>query len=255
MAIPRRKSITPGPPTSEANRASCCSMPCLDYVFFSGASPRTPVLAGLSCIFEYIFSLYLWGSVRCCLAIHYRGCVRRGVRRAWGCNRHKVNCNFPAGSFRHASCIVPHRHRGAADREMLLAEEALLSACLSSAMIRASQTPRRAPVGILRTMAGRRCHRGGGSRRAAVGLEAVIEAALWVGQKVRRLQNGGGLAAVACGKQSSAVSRITPAPCCDSRKDAQQAWADESENRVGPMLPGALKPRSASENRARRIFF
>ena len=155
------------------------------------------------------------------------------IRRAWGCNRHQVNCNFPAGSFRHASCIVPHRHRGAADREMLLAEEAQLSACLSSAMIRASQNPRRAPVGILRTMVGRRCHRGGGSRRAAVGLEAVIEAALWVGQKVRRLQNGGGLAAVACGKQSSAVSRITPAPCCDSRKDAQQAWADESENRVG----------------------
>ena len=96
---------------------------------------------------------------------------------------------------------------------MLLAEEAQLSACLSSAMIRASQNPRRAPVGILRTMAGRRCHRGGGSRRAAVGLEAVIEAALWVGQKVRRLQNGGGLAAVACGKQSSAVSSTTPAPC------------------------------------------
>ena len=47
--------ITPGPPTSEANRASCCSMPCLDYVFFSGASPRTPVLAGLSCMWESIF--------------------------------------------------------------------------------------------------------------------------------------------------------------------------------------------------------
>ena len=77
------------------------------------------------------------------------------IRRAWGCNQHQVNCNFPAGSFRHASCIVPHRHRGAADREMLLAEEAQLSACLSSAMIRASQSPRRAPVGILHADNGR----------------------------------------------------------------------------------------------------
>ena len=149
------------------------------------------------------------------------------VRRAWGCNRHQVNSNFPAGSLRMMSCIVPHRHRGAADRELLLAEEAVLSACLSSAMIRASQNPRRAPVGILRTMAGRRCHRGGGSRRAAVGLEAVIEAALWVGQKVRRLQNGGGLAAVACGKQSSAVSRTTPAPCLRFAKMHSAGLCDE----------------------------
>ena len=127
----------------------------------------------------------------------------------------------------------------AADREMLQAEEALLSACLSIVMTRASQTPRRAPVGILRAMASRWCHRGGGSRRAAVGLEAASEAALWVGQEVRRLRNGGGLAAVACRKQSSAVSRTTPAPCLRFAKMHSAGLCDE--NRVGPMLPGALE--------------